>query len=978
MNVISSEDFKLAIERARFDPAGQIREIINQVEARTNGDVVYVDAGNPVMFLFEAAISASAHALTEVEVLTRKRFPSMAMTFEDLYLHMSDRDYLGTFAEPPSIEFGIMLSYEEVKARAVPVTQDGMRKLVMPKNSNFTVNGYTFTFEHPIEFRIMPHGGMSVVYGTPVNGALHDLSTNIIDWDIVNLAGEDMLRVKTRIRQMAIQNHVFQTNAATVFNTRVSFPDQFHYARAYIKARDEAGRLVWKEIKTTYTDQVFDAMSPTVLLKVYNGVLEVDVPMIYRTTNQINGELRVDVYTTKAVNDKMFSDYDASAWSVVWEDLDGEDDGAYTAPFHLLSTYRVWSDDYTRGARPALTLDELRTRVMDHNSGPINLPITDVNHKRVMGDRGYSSMKTVDSITKRSMNATRTMPEPLDKYTVTPISAAVETMVLRLNDLNGIVGASHNGDRVTLHPSVLYRNRDGGLTIVNESEKQNLLLLKPEAVARAVTSDNFRFTPFHNVLDATANSFSMRTYYLDAPEVTGRQFVMENPTVQMELQAAKNINVTRTADGYVIHLWTVSGKSYMDLDDDQVQVQLAYIPQGETSRAYVNGEVISRDANGERVWEFRLNTNYDLNTNDGLTLTNFSMFGDGPLPHSVDLKAKFDIIYTVSDYEIVGMIESNIDVIKNKAMLPFNAIGVLHEQVMVSLGDPLKYLWTGSRSVPTPEDYEIYNEDVPAFYDAPVFERNADGSLVLMEVDGKLTANVLHNAGDPVLDGDGNQVFKHRRGDLRRDANGNKILKSPRALARVIDLTLFDGRYYFANDDSTVRYLAQICASMRDWSNVDLAEANDQALEKTNLYFRPLSTSGQLEIIVGEGADVIIDAEQSLKVLVLMTETGWKNEDLKKNIRRTVISTIATAFTKESIATKDIITTLTGQVGADVLGIELSGLGGDKNYPLITMKDGDGRPSIRKKLTAKADGSFTIEEDIEIVFSPHLPARSQR
>lgn len=978
MNLISSEDFLAAMDRARVDPAGQMQEIISQVEARTSGEVVYVDAGNPVMFLLEAAVSASAHALNEIEVLTRKRFPSMAMTFEDLYLHMSDRDYLGIFATPPKARFGLMFSYEEIIARAVPVTPDGMRKLVMPKNSNFAVDGHTFTFEHPIEFRIMPHGGMSVVYGTPTNGALHELDTNLIDWDIVNIGGEDMIRVMTSIRQMAINSQVFQTNAATVFNTRVAFSDQYHFARAYIRATDEGGKIVWKEIKTTYTDQVFDPMTPTVLLKVYNGVLDVDIPMIYRTTNQITGELRLDIYTTKAVNDKILADYDASAWTIVWEDLDGEDNNVYTAPFHLLSTYRVWSDDYTRGARAALSLDELRDRVTNHNAGPINLPITNVNHARVMSDQGYSSVTSVDAITKRAMNATRTMPEPLDKYTVTPISAAIETMVLRLTDLNGVAGVSHNGDRVTLHPSILYRNLDGGLSIVHESDKQALLSLKPEAIARAVTADNFRFTPFHNVLDATRNSFAMRTYYLDSPEVTGRQFVRENPTTQLELQAARSITVTRVEDGYVINLWTISGKSYQDLDDDQVHVQLAYIPVGETSRAYLNGTLIGRDGTNERLWEFKLKTNYDINDEDALTLTNFQMFTDGPLPHSIDLKARFDIIYSVSNYEMVGMIESEIDVVKNESMLPFDSIGVLHEQVMVSLGDPLKYLWTGSRTVPTPEDYEVYEEDVPAFYETPVFERDGNGELVLRMVDGKLTANVLHNAGDPVLDGEGQPVYKYRRGDLKRDAAGNKIMKSARQLARMVDLTLFDGRYYFANDDSTVNYLSQICASMRDWSNIDLADANNRALEKTNLYFKPLNTSGQLEAIVGEGADIIIDAEQSLKVLVLMTEVGWKNEDLKKNIRRTIISTIATAFNKESVATKDIISSLVAQVGSDVLGIELSGLGGDKNYPLITMKDGGGRPSIRKKLTAKADGSFTIEEDIEIVFTPHLPARSQK
>lgn len=976
MTTLSSEEIIDVMDRARFDPAGQQRRFLDLVEARSNGEVSFVDPGNPFMLLLEAALSTSSNALTFMEVLTRKRYVSLAQTREDIYLHMSDRDYLGIFAMPPVAPIGIMVSMEEVRAYAVEVTSGGMRKLVLPKNSNFTVDGHTFTLEYPIEFRIMPHGGLSVVYGNPINGALHEVSSNMLTWDTVDLEGTQMIRVFTQMHQMKITSEVFQTNAAQVFNTRIGFTDQFHHARAYVR-QTVNGVVSWKNVVTTHTDQVFDPNVPTVLLKVYDGVLDVHVPLVYRSAGTIDGELRLDIYSTKAINDKILAEYDPGAWTIVWEDLDDEESGRYTAPFSLLSTYTVYSDGYTSGARAALTLDELRDRVSEHNAGEIVQPITSINHQRVMSDKGYSSVTDVDAITKRILNATRAMPVPLDRYTVTPISAATETMVVRLADLNGIEGSSHNGDRVTLHPSVLYKNDNGGVTIVDRMEKEELFLLKPEATARAISAANYRFSPFHNVLDASSGSFAMRTYYLDSPEVTARQFVDENPSTQLELQAAKTITINRTEEGYQIHLITNSGKSYQDLEDDQVHVQLAYTPPGETSRAFLNGNIITK-SDGERVWEFNLITNYDIDSEHSLTLTNFSMFSDGMLPHAIGLKPTFEIIYLVSNYTVTNMAESTIDTVKNKTMLPFTSIGVLQERLTVTLGDPLEYLWTGSRTIPTPADYEIYADDIPLFYESPVFERDASGELIIRSENGSLQATVLHNTGDPVLDGSGVQVYKHRAGDLVLNESGEKVLKTARQLARQVDLTLFDGRYYFANDASTVNYKRQLCNSMRVWSNDEMGTANQQALEKTKLYFRPLTTTGQMEVIVGEGADVAIDAEQSLKVIVLMTETGWKNEDLKRNIRISIISIIATAFSKESIATKDIVSSISEQTGGDVLGIDFYGLGGFRNYPLMTMKDGNGRPSIRKKLVAKADNTFTVEEDIEIIFSPHLPARSQK
>jgi hypothetical protein len=976
-SLLTSDEIIEAMDWARFDPMGQQRDILNKMEEVMDGDIRYCDPTNPAMFLFEAMIAVGAGNMIGMEVLTRKRYASLALTMEDLYLHMADRAYLGIFAEPSMAPIGLMVALEEVRSYAVEVTPGGVRKLVMPKNSSFTVDNTTFTFEYPIEFTFAVNGGLSVVYGTSPNGALHTIASNIINYDVIDYGGTSFIRLQTTVPQMTITSQIFQTNAAGVFNTTLSFTDQFHYARAYVRVTNGAVTS-WKEVATTHTDQVFNPSVATVLLQVGSGVMSVRVPIVYQTLGLISGELRIDIYTTKAVNDKILTDFDSKAWSVVWEDLDNDDNGLYTAPFMKISTYRAYSDGYTSGGRAALTLEQVRERVTNFNLGPINLPITNVNREQALADDGYDSVVDVDAITKRVFNATRVMPVPLDKYTLTPISTATESMSLRLADLNGLAGTSHNGDRVTLHPSILYRDLDGGVEIVSEAEKSDLFLLKPEATARAISEADYRFSPFHNVLDATNDGFAMRIYYLDAPQVTARQFVQANPSVQLDLQAASAIVVSRVANGYLIHVKTSSQTLYQGLEDDQVEVQLAYTPPGESDMAYLNGIILTKES-GERVWEFNLVTNYDIDSNDSLTLLNFSMFGDGPLNHPIGLAPTFDIIYLVSAYTAPNMKPGPIDELKNRNMLPYDSIGVLHERVTISLGSPLKYLWAGSRTVGTPADYELYADDQFDYYTETTYVEDpvTGGMLITLGDDGELHNTVLHNAGDQIFLADGSPQYKYRKGDLVL-VNGEKVLKNPRQLARQIDLTLFDGRYYFANDASSINYMQQICTNMVTWATTDMGATNEKALEKSSIYFKPLATTGQLDAVVGEGADVTIYAEQSLKVLVLMTEVGFKNDDLKTNIRKTIISIIADKFASSSVAIVDISTAVREQSGADVLGLEITGLGGIYNYPLVTLTDGNGRLSIRKKLTSLPDNTYTVEEDIDIVFTPHLPARSQK
>ena len=972
---MTSEDLMKAMDDARFDPAGKALSVLDAVDDNLAGNYRLVDPSTPFMLLWEMAAASGAHVLNAIDVLHRKRFPGLALTAEDLYLHMTDRDFLNIFSKPPSAPFTILVSRDEILRYAVEVTPGGMRKLVMPKNSVFTCAGVPFTLEYPIEFRIPPVGEPSVVYGVPVNGVLHESNGNLLETvQDTSTDGTPMLMVKASVSQMEIMSEVYQLNQAVVWNTRMTFRNLYHYTRAYSRVRNDDGTLGWKEIRVSYTDQTFDPYVPTVLVKVYSGVMEARIPLVYQTSGLITGELRLDVYTTRAENDTRWDGYTPNEWSEEWIDLDNEDNGKYTANWAKVSTYSVYCDGYTSGGSKALTLEQLRDRVMQHNTGAINLPITQVNLAQVLSDSEYNSVKDVDAITKRTLNATRALATPLDKYTVTPISAAVENIVVRMAELNGIPGVTHNGDSVTLHPSVLFKHQDGAISFVRQGEIDDLRQLKPEAMARQISSAGYRFSPFHWVLDAANESFAVRCYYLDAPEILSRRYTLENPTLQLDLKTAKTIIVERVEAGYQIYVLTQSGELYQDLDDTQVQVQLAYTPPGESSMAYLNGTLIAKDGK-DRVYGFLLETTYAIDAADTLTLKNFSMFGDGPLPHQIDLTVEFNLIYTVSGYKVLDMKETTIDQDKNRNMLPYDAIGILQERVRVKLGSPLKYLWSGSRTVTTEADYEVYDYNVPAFYKENELAENPDGSLKIELVDGKLVTEIVHKAGDPVLMSDGSPKYDKYAGDFVRDVNGDKVLKTGRQLARQIDLTLFDGRYYFANDQSTINYMTTICDKLLQWAGSDMTETNKRALEKTTLYLKPMATTGMLKAIVEGGASVTLQAEQAFKVTVYMNENDWKNEELKEKLRVAIIGYLAEGLNLATTVVQDIGNAAKENSGGSIIAIRIQGLGGDKNYPLVTMADDSGRMSIAKKLTALPDGTYTVEEDVDFSFVRHLPGR---
>ena len=75
------------------------------------------------------------------------------------------------------------------------------------------------------------------------------------------------------------------------------------------------------ECVTTHTDQIFDAAAPTVVLTILKGFVRVTVPQIYVSNGLIEGELRIDVYTTEGPLDLILDNYPMAAFSANWKDI---------------------------------------------------------------------------------------------------------------------------------------------------------------------------------------------------------------------------------------------------------------------------------------------------------------------------------------------------------------------------------------------------------------------------------------------------------------------------------------------------------------------------------------------------------------------------------------------------------------------------------------------------------------------------------
>jgi hypothetical protein len=82
------------------NPASIQQTSLELLQQYLNGETDIVDATNPFMKLVESSAVNTAGFIIDNEVTTRAQYPSCAQTLEDLYLHMSDKDYIDRFASP--------------------------------------------------------------------------------------------------------------------------------------------------------------------------------------------------------------------------------------------------------------------------------------------------------------------------------------------------------------------------------------------------------------------------------------------------------------------------------------------------------------------------------------------------------------------------------------------------------------------------------------------------------------------------------------------------------------------------------------------------------------------------------------------------------------------------------------------------------------------------------------------------------------
>lgn len=998
-NSVTVAELKNNLQLVMHNPSLMMRVTLQALKDVSTEDINIVDPSSPFVFLLEAGCISTSAAVQEAVVNTRRIYPELALNENDLYTHMSDIDYAGRFSTCTTAEFYFVIPVNDIINKGYEYgTTIKYKDLYIPKGTFVQVDGLTFTLEHAIIVRYINSEQMLVMYDLDYSSPLTVAKTNIIDTEFrEDSVGTRWLYFKVPMLQLQ-QTIVNETiHRSYLFNKTFSFEDQFYYMRAFYRKDDQSAPV---EFNITHSDMVFDIATPTLLIKKIGNTINVNMPLIYNTMGEVDGDLTLHFYTTKGRLGANLSTYTINDFVLVSKDAFGDlsenstDVGIrikHEAFKSFLKANKfVFSMDKVDGGSNGVDFPTLRTNLVYRSLGDRKLPITNAQlSNNVMTNSGFEIVPDIDVVTNRIFLAVKKLPPSTFELIKTPANIGIAPTIFLSKDLtdeNSVNFVINSTDRITILSQRYFKETNGKVSIVKNPRTDSLIgtHVDPQTRINTFNKEKYYYNPFYYVLDASGKEFSVRAYNLDDPVILSYSTDKADRTITAVCTSVNRV-IEKLSDnsGYLLTITVEGTKDFISLVENDIASTIDgddVFEEGELVSAHMQVSMYDTlrnqwvyfkpkyvlDSLNDRQLKFscELKTNFDLDEKNRLCLTNACVSDNNSDEIAyVNLNSKVRLLYLCKEatgHDFNGLHEPKFYPVVDNNLMP-----MLLETIQLELGQPLKNLWMKSRTlVSTSSDaiessFRHYTEDVPAVYTEDVF-----GSPRFTLVNGEIVFNYIHRKGD-IIPGE----YLHRAGDLIVDANNKNIVTNSGLLVdRVIDIFYVDAKYLEGNTSDIINYRKEIRQTIVGWINKDISDLHALLIEITNLYFYPKTTLSKVRVLVNGDKEAVIDAEQSLFVDMYVGLRIADSPEVQKDIYNKTVRLIDAFIDKASISVSDITIELRRLYGNDVKGIRLYGLGGDNDYQVIYTKEDFNRLCIKKKLLKLPNNLVDVVEDISMKF----------
>lgn len=988
------------------NPSTIQQQFLNVLELGLNGDDI-VDPTNSFVFLLEAAATVTCSAILKSQLVTNSLYPVLGQTTDDLYKHLSDREYVGVFSTPAvavatiNIPWGPLMNAVVDVASSNPIAAltPNANSIIIPRNTEINVNGIALSIGYPIYINVLVDSNndtdysagdpdhdaiVQVLLDTSQSNPLMPVSQNALLHGVTTIGSTDYLTIQVPVSQYATASYIYPLITLAAFSMTNVFSNMFCYARVYLSTVVN-GVSVWKEILTTYTPIVYDINTPTAIITLTSTTVSVSFPLIYQNSTINSNSIRIDIITSLGNVTTDLSQIPSGSYGITYNDYD-----TYTKVYDTTGTIVVtnliksindvvvYSTSILGGGSNALTTQELQQKII-YQTDLTNALIRYTDITAALSTMGYQTQKLIDNITNRTYLASKNMPtRSINGLRIVPLStqATVDFNVSWGDSLGAYqtTMTTHSTNRFTIKPDGLYLLNNGVITPVNDNA---IAIINSNIASNTISSLNtacnilnsgtYFYTPFYYVVDFTTSYPIAVAAVLDNPTIQSKTFEAMSSIANYNI-ASTNISVSLINDSVLGYCYQLVITAIIPSSLTGVSCQISYLDHHTGTTVYLVGSSVT-NANSV-IFTFKLATSFDINSLNEINLTNMVITANNVLPVFSPLSSTFNIFYILSKAPSIGS-NTTFDNLVNYGLINSgSSIGLSYETVTINFGKVLSNLYTPIIEVLQAPTYLTYQAAVYATYTEDVYATNELGKVYTIDTTtNTVTFTKLHNVGDPILDSSGNPVILYNVGDYILDVSGNKIpaSNSTALLTYAIGIDLFDARYKYATDSATSSYTQTIVPTIMEYINVELGTIRDELAEDTRLYFKPRGE--HFQIMVNTGNNTIIAVPAILNVeLTFHVQSSYVNNanviDGINSITRTALSNI---ITQTTIAESALIATLKDNAPSQVVDVSVNSfLPNGLKLVTIVESDYDKSFSIQEQITALADNTLEVTDTVVI------------
>lgn len=974
-------DFKKAIDQLQGNPAAIASLALRALEVLSNGQSKVVDPSIPFVYGMETAVCLYCNSLDKSLGRLNYLYPENAAQWDHLYRHMSDYDYDGQFSAPGSAKIMFLLATDEIIQRAVDVGDgSGNRRLTISRNSQITPVDIPLTLLYPIDIVVTKAGGISVKYNLTKKNPLQNISTPDIEFEFRKQGKITYLYFEIPMLQLEVSSSVSAVTGTQGLKRSLSFKDKFYYLRAFMRNDEED----WQEMSVRHNPIVIDNAVPTVIARVKEGVVDIEIPQVYKNTNLLKDNVRIDVYTTKGEINVPIFNINNTLFKASWVDHDVREKELYSSQMSVFTNYIIASEGYITGGTNGQTFEQMRQRVVNRSNKTEGIAITPNQLETQLQDDGFATLLALDNITDRVFLATKQLTTP-DMNTSSSMGALMMPHSITLNELTLNTDSTRNNqNQVTVLPNALYELVNGKLLLVEQQRLRNLLnqsITGIDNLINIVNDSRFYYCPYFMVHDVSKNIYNVKPYRLDRPRIISKSIEIENTLIGFSSSILSyKIQIDANYGGYSIYVQLSPSAELQDEPTENLSVQLRISDENNRYFYWFTGVLVTpldpnsgKPLNDEYIYRFSLPTNWEITDNEEI------LIGPRKIPFKLDGYA--DIFTVVYKEGLSQALKTQMDDMIDVETLPgytlmnsANYFAVVQEKVRIILGNELKHLWRRARTSIEETRFQKYTQEVYEVYEENEYAVDAFGAPEFTWVNNQLVYTVLHHKGEVKLDGDGNPRVKFVPGDTVVDEEGNPIpIGGDRGFMRQYDLMLLDGKYFFATHQPTVDYREAIKNEIDGWLGV-IDNYSKELLERTSVYFHPKITEGDIKIMVDNNEQIYTPASQKLHIVYTVDERISSNESIVAAIRKTTAEKLVSFFESNlTISKSDIIAMLKEEMGEWVIGVKLNGWLLDK-FETATVLDNSISFSVPKRLDVTSNLELIVVDEVRIEFVEHSMA----